>query len=304
MSDFSFSIVLLQIQIAQFPEMLKRLVFNGCLIKQPRSPKVLNKIDQHLHFLEELSLEKCNWFETHDLVVLSKLSHLKRLNLRGCPSLKELVPYGSIAARFGFKSLEVGARCSLRTKSQFSIKCLQILFHNFQTLDIRDTQVSDSDIQCFNITMSLREILMECPPNLRDTVTPDKNEAVAVANQRECEASTSKEVIEQSTATANKTTDSDVETGSEMDGEDSEEEDDDDIADDKNGANEENGNENGSAASSSQNHYIQVIIHEGNLLNVNNGQIPSDQMQRARANGLRYMVGLVNREGESISIET
>lgn len=87
--------------------MLKRLVFNGCLIKQPRSPKVFNKIDQHLHFLEELSLEKCDWFETHDLVVLSKLNHLKRLNLRGCPSLKEFVPYGSIAARFGFKSLQV-----------------------------------------------------------------------------------------------------------------------------------------------------------------------------------------------------
>lgn len=107
MSLFAF-----QIQISQFPEMLKRLVFNGCLIKQPRSPRLFNKIDQHLHFLEELSLEKCDWFETHDLVVLSKLMHLKRLNLRGCPSLKEFVPYGSIAARFGFKNLEVCALLS------------------------------------------------------------------------------------------------------------------------------------------------------------------------------------------------
>lgn len=73
----------------------------------PRSPRLFTKIDEHIQLLEEISLEKCSWFETHDLVVFSKLPHLKRLILRGCNSLKGCVPYGSIATRFGFKSLEV-----------------------------------------------------------------------------------------------------------------------------------------------------------------------------------------------------
>lgn len=174
--------------------------------------------------------------------------------------------------------------------------CEYLHFHSiiFQSLDVRDTQVSDSDIQCFNITSSLREILMECPPHLREKVS-DKNPSEAIANDA-VGAGSSKDIVENSTATADKSTESDIETGSEMDGEDSDDEE--DGADDKNGANEENANENGSAASSNQNHYIQVIIQDGNLVNVNNGHIPSDQMNRAIGNGLRYMVGVVNGEGE------
>lgn len=155
--------------------------------------------------------------------------------------------------------------------------------------------MSDSDIQCFNITTSLREILMECPPHLREKAS-DKNPSEAVADG-EAKAGCSKDIVESpapANTTADKSAESDVETGSEMEGEDSEEE---EVPEGANGANEENGNDNGAAASSNQNHYIQVIIHDGNLINVNNGHIPSDQMQRARANGLRYMVGVVNGEG-------
>lgn len=171
-----------------------------------------------------------------------------------------------------------------------------ISFHNFQFLDIRDTQVSDSDIQCFNITTSLREILMECPPNLREKAS-DKNPSEAVADG-EAKAGCSKDIVETpapTTTAAENAAESDIETGSEMEGEDSEEEV--EVPEGANGAKEKNGNENGAAASSNQNHYIQVIIHDGNLMNVNNGHIPADQMQRARANGLRYMVGVVNGEG-------
>lgn len=52
-------------------------------------------------------MEFCNWFETHDLVLFSKIPNLKKLSLRGCENLKDCVPYGSIAGRFGFKKLEV-----------------------------------------------------------------------------------------------------------------------------------------------------------------------------------------------------
>lgn len=165
-------------------------------------------------------------------------------------------------------------------------------------MDFRDTPVSDSDIQCFNITTTLREILLECPPNLRDK-SSDKNPSESVANNDEPEAGPSKDIVENATPTAEKSTESDVETGSELDGEESEDE---SVADDKNGAHDENANDNDSAACSNQNHYIQVIIHDGNLVNVNNGHIPTDQMQRSRANGLRYMVGVVNGEGKLIFI--
>lgn len=56
---------------------------------------------------QELVMDNCNWFDTHDLVLFSKLKNLKKLSLRGCESLKECVPYGSISTRFGFKKLEV-----------------------------------------------------------------------------------------------------------------------------------------------------------------------------------------------------
>lgn len=70
---------------------------------------MFEKIDHYLEHLQELSMESCRWFETHDLIVLSKLPHLKRLILRGCSNFKDSVPYGSIAARFGFRKLEVSA---------------------------------------------------------------------------------------------------------------------------------------------------------------------------------------------------
>lgn len=96
----------LQLKIQHFPPSLRCLIFNACEVSN-RPPRLFYKIDQHFNYLEELSLENCRWFETHDFVSFSKLPHLKRLNLRGCVKLKRCVPYASIATRFGFKSLEV-----------------------------------------------------------------------------------------------------------------------------------------------------------------------------------------------------
>lgn len=103
-----------------------------------------HRIDTHMARLEELCLEDSYWFETHDLVLFSKMPELRVLNLNGSSSMTHCVPYASIASRYGFKRLEV--------------------------LDLRNTPVSDSDIQCFNITSTLKELLLECPRNLRDDV--------------------------------------------------------------------------------------------------------------------------------------
>lgn len=132
--------------INEFPNTIRKLVFCGCEVNFASPARAFfNRIDTHMKHLQELSLERCTWFETHDLIMFSKLPQLKKLNLRGCVSLKECVPYGSIATRFGFRQLE--------------------------SLDIRDTPISDSDIQCFNITTTLRELLMECPIDLRNQST-------------------------------------------------------------------------------------------------------------------------------------
>lgn len=103
-----------------------------------------HRIDTHMARLEVLCLEESYWFETHDLVLFSKMPELRVLNLNGSNSMTHCVPYASIASRYGFKKLEV--------------------------LDLRNTPVSDSDIQCFNITSTLKELLLECPRNLRDDV--------------------------------------------------------------------------------------------------------------------------------------
>ncbi|KAJ6637942.1 hypothetical protein Bhyg_10673, partial [Pseudolycoriella hygida] len=132
--------------ITEFPNTIKKLVFCACEVNHAFPARAFfNRIDSHMKHLQELSLERCTWFETHDLIMFSKLPNLKKLNLRGCDSLKECVPYGSIATRFGFRKLE--------------------------SLDIRNTPISDSDIQCFNITTTLKELLMECPENLRNKST-------------------------------------------------------------------------------------------------------------------------------------
>lgn len=135
-----------KIGIANFPPKLKSLTLNNCYLSANHNPRssFFSKINFHFKNLEELAVEHCNWFDTHDLIAFSKIPNLKYLSLRGCSSFKDCVPYGSIATRFGFQSLEV--------------------------LDVRETPVTDSDIQCFNMTKSLKELRLQCPK------TPEKKE--------------------------------------------------------------------------------------------------------------------------------
>uniref|UniRef100_A0A1B0DBC3 Uncharacterized protein n=1 Tax=Phlebotomus papatasi TaxID=29031 RepID=A0A1B0DBC3_PHLPP len=128
----------LQINVLKFPKTLKTIIFRSCSVSfAPRQHPFFSKIDLHLEQLHRLAVEFCDWFETHDLILFSKIPQLHDLSLRGCASLKDCVPYGSLASRFGFKKLE--------------------------RLDVRETPISDSDIQCFNVTTTLRELLLERP---------------------------------------------------------------------------------------------------------------------------------------------
>lgn len=132
-----------KVMVVRFPKWLKEFNVDRCEIicteikGNRRDMSFFTGINKYMDELEKLKVENCNWFDTHDLIAFSKLPNLKILSLRGCNTFKECVPYGSIATRFGFKTLEV--------------------------LDVRNTPVTDSDIQCFNMTKSLRELRLQCP---------------------------------------------------------------------------------------------------------------------------------------------
>ncbi|XP_035920067.1 uncharacterized protein LOC118517723 [Anopheles stephensi] len=141
-----------EISITLFPPTLRSLVFRKCalsvqninnqfVMQQQQMRSFLSNMYKHLVRLEELTIEYCAWFDTHDFMVLSKLPNLRYLSLKGCANIKDSVPYASLATRFGFKKLEV--------------------------LDLRDTPISDSDVSCFNIVHSLKELRLECPEHLR-----------------------------------------------------------------------------------------------------------------------------------------
>lgn len=94
-------------------------------------------IVEHMPELQELRLEYCNFFESNDVMPFSKLQHLDTLSLRGCGKMRNCVPYLSLACRFGFPKLK--------------------------SLDLRETNISDGELQCLNAIKSLRELFLEHP---------------------------------------------------------------------------------------------------------------------------------------------
>ncbi|KAH8310238.1 hypothetical protein KR044_000159, partial [Drosophila immigrans] len=132
------------IHISEFPASLKRLTLKDCSVKVGDHVKsIFHTIDKHLVVLEDLSIEDNNWFEPYYIMALSKLPALRRLSLKGCQMMCKFVPYGSMAARFGFTNLEV--------------------------LDLRLTPINNGDLQCFSAVETLRELLLESPPNMPQT---------------------------------------------------------------------------------------------------------------------------------------
>lgn len=107
-------------------------------------------IVEQMPALEEIRIEYCSFFECNDVMPISKLQELKTLSLRGCLKMRNCVPYLSLACRFGFPKLEV--------------------------LDLRETNISDGEVQCLNAIKTLRELFLEKPetePVLSDSDDDD-----------------------------------------------------------------------------------------------------------------------------------
>lgn len=131
----------MQFKIKQFPSELKSLTFKKIVYVNTRGlkreSKIFTGIDSYMTNLTELRLIFCNFFETNDLTAFSKIPNLKILSLQGCKKLKNCVPYLSLSCRFGFLNLE--------------------------SFDLRDTAITDSELQCLNILPNLKEILVQRP---------------------------------------------------------------------------------------------------------------------------------------------
>lgn len=137
-------------------------------------------------------------------------------------------------------------------------------------MDIRDTPVSDSDIQCFNITTTLRELYIECPQHLREPKFVD-------SNKDSTDDDDSSDDDDDTTNSDNKVKNSDdtesiLPTDEESNRENSEisdAEEDEEKPDDV-------GQTDGAAGSTSQNHFIHVYLRDGNLVKA---EEPNNQQQ-------------------------
>lgn len=138
--------------VTKFPPNLRSLVFTNCILpKDRRRPaKTFTNIVERMPHLQELKLEYCNFFAPNDLMPLSKLGMLKILSLRGCQKFLNSVPYISLSCRFGFKQLEV--------------------------LDLRETNISDSEVQCLNALKTLKELYLEYHEFEQTTIDDDSDD--------------------------------------------------------------------------------------------------------------------------------
>ena len=164
----------------------------------------------------------------------------------------------------------------------------------FQTLDVRDTPVSDSDIQCFNVTGTLRELLLECPEDLRKCPDspgaqnqPKNNDSDDDSSSDESADDVDLEDEDESmTKPWDKNDDEPIKTESED--EDNSLDDDSDDEDDDSKDSRTRGN---------QSQVIQVILQDGNLEQVNNDPLQDNNFQVREMNGIRYMFGVINGGG-------
>lgn len=174
-------------------------------------------------------------------------------------------------------------------------------------MDVRDTPITDSDIQCFNITTTLREILMDCPVAFRDhyastdeyEIPSDTDDGDSYVEKPSLtkpttDKSTSKETIEK------KSPDDPMEAESESESDDESEcssDSEDDVSDGENSAANANGNNGEAKSQPHQTHCIQVILQNGRMINVNAERSNEFENPMRETNSLRCVIGIINGRG-------
>jgi len=118
-----------------FPPSIEKLSLEGSeIFNLPTSRSYFKDISRHLPALHSLNLLKCGWVKNHCLMAICKLENLQYLNLRHCFKIGECFAYTALATRFGFGNLEF--------------------------LDLRDTEIGDSELSCFGSKENIKELLV------------------------------------------------------------------------------------------------------------------------------------------------
>jgi len=124
-----------KVAFQHFPKSLRKLSLEGCeLWNLPADKSVFKHIDTYMPHLEHLDLTRCGWVKNHCLMALCKLEKLRILKLRGCHRIGECFAYTALATRFGFNNVEV--------------------------FDLRDTNIGDTEVQCFGRKDAVLELLV------------------------------------------------------------------------------------------------------------------------------------------------
>lgn len=124
-----------KVSFQHFPKSLRKLSLEGCeLWNLPADKSVFKHIDTYMPHLEHLDLTRCGWVKNHCLMALCKLEKLRILKLRGCHRIGECFAYTALATRFGFNNVEV--------------------------FDLRDTNIGDTEVQCFGRKEAVLELLV------------------------------------------------------------------------------------------------------------------------------------------------
>lgn len=137
-------------------------------------------------------------------------------------------------------------------------------------MDVRDTPIQDSDIQCFNITYSLRELLLECPKYMRNSEkSKQNNESVNDLNDKQKKSDNEVDKINDLDFINNESSDSEDEVEQ----------------------NDEEKLKANTPSTSSSNQFVEFVVQNGSWT-MNTGNIPDDAYQRREVNGLRYLISV------------
>lgn len=185
----------------------------------------------------------------------------------------------------------------------------------FKYLDVRDTPISDSDIQCFNITSTLREILMDCPVEFRENYmstdeTPsdtDDSEAYEPRFRNSDTIEGSEKHFDdknEQNSNSNKNSETHRRDDSIVSETESESEDESDYSTDSEDGNSDDGEDGGSKVSGNNDDAnaphqasIQVIFQNGRMINVNAERSSDFDSPMRETNGLHCVIGIINGRG-------
>lgn len=182
---------------------------------------------------------------------------------------------------------------------------------------MRDTPISDSDIQCFNITTTLREIKMDCPVEFRenynssdetisDTDDSESYEPKLPNNDSIDEPMKNSSEKGKEDSNSNKTSQTHHRDDSIFSESESESDDETDCSTDSEDGNSDDGEDGGAKVSGSnddtsaphQAHCIQVILQNGRMINVNAERSNEFDSPMRETNGLHCVIGIINGRGK------